>query len=106
MNKQTQIQYYKLTSREVFVEVNKSIRVRNVKSDRWTQGIPAIWNPGGGKKFYNLGKQKKTWLSGHKPYIAMKLPLCKVTDFSQLCVCVGDPQDVWNHVPVKAVDRN
>lgn len=36
----------------------------------------------------------------------MKLPLCEITDFSQLCVCAGDPKNVWNHVPIKAVGRD
>lgn len=38
--------------------------------------------------------------------ITMKLPLCEITDFSPLWVCYGDPQNVWNHVPIKAVGRD
>lgn len=56
------VQYHKLTSREVFVEVNESVRVRNVNGDRRAQSPPTIWNPGEGKKHHNLRKTQQAMI--------------------------------------------
>lgn len=42
--------YHKLTSREVFVEINESVRVRNFNVNGRAESVPTIWNPGGEKK--------------------------------------------------------
>lgn len=54
--KTKQIEYHKLTGREVFVEVDKSVGVRDVKGDGRAQSAPTVRNPWGEKK----KRKKKT----------------------------------------------
>lgn len=98
-----------LTSREVLVEVNEGIRVRDTQLDSWTQCITARWSPnweknhtqGNRRSILESNSRYESIWNKHENSVSLTLPVGEIADFGD----VGDSKNVWDHVPIETVER-